>query len=131
MELESQPDARLLPVSLEVAHSHSSVSRKNLCFARSVVQPCQPQVWAFFLPTLHRQAALKGVGKQDSLLHLHMGVSSAHYQEKHEACARLTINAIILQPQLNKMHSQKNKKKEGEEKYVPSSIAKLSGKIRQ
>lgn len=29
------------------------------------------------------------------------------------------------------MLSQKNKNKEGEEKYVPSNIAKLSGKIRQ
>lgn len=65
------------------------------------------------------------------MLHLHTGVSSAHYQVKHEACASLTMNAIILQPQLNKMHSQKNKKKEGEEKNVPSNIAKLSGKMRQ
>lgn len=60
--------------------------------------------------------------------HLHNGVSSARYQINHEACARLAINAVILRSQLNQMHSQKNKKKEGEEKYVPSNIAKLCSK---
>lgn len=53
-------------------------------------------MWVFFLHTLHRQAALEGEGQQDSLLHLHTGVNSSHYKKEPEACARLTINTVIL-----------------------------------
>lgn len=118
MEFESQSDARLLPVILEFAHSHSPVSREEEVFpdlfSTSDSPKCGPFSYTHCTDKLYSKEKVSR-----TLLHLHTGISSSHYQIEREACARLTINAVILQSQINTMHSQKNKKKEGEAKICP------------
>lgn len=61
-------------------------------------------------------------------LPLHHGVSDAQYQTKHEAFYQTGNECFHFTVTVKKNAQQKDAKKEGKAKYVPSNIAKLCSK---